>query len=86
MFDIKPRIKASMECFIINELPFYEDIRKYPFASFTINKAFEPNEEQLKAAEDLVDALDLMDAAVDEDGDTMEHLRPQNTFNPVCVL
>jgi Tfp pilus assembly protein PilW len=33
-----------------------------------IRPAYRPTQEQLQAAEDLINAMDLMQAAVDEDG------------------
>ena len=94
-----PRIKASHECFIVNELPFYEDIRLYPFAGFRRNKKFEPNKQQMQCMENLVKSLDLMQANYDDDDaeddedkdeedevdddDIIEGLKPANTFNPI---
>ena len=60
-------------------MPFADDVRKYTFASLDtlINKqgetvtkhAYLPTEEQLKAMDNFVDAMDLMDAGEkDEDG------------------
>jgi len=53
-----------------NKLPFAEDLRQYSFAPLLDNpkKAQMPNQQQLDAAEDFINALDLMEAATDADG------------------
>jgi DNA-binding PadR family transcriptional regulator len=44
--------------------------RQYPFASLKrpLRKTYAPTEEQLEATQALIDAMDLMTAATDEDG------------------
>lgn len=72
---LMPRIKASMECFIINELPFYEDCRKYPFSGFSEKVhgiKFKVSHQQLTAAKNLVMGLDLMKGTQAEDDDEDE--------------
>ncbi|ETO20687.1 ATP-dependent DNA helicase, partial [Reticulomyxa filosa] len=78
---LEPRIKASGECFVVNELPFYEDIRNYPFASFAFNKKFQPTAQQIEAAKNLVNSLNLMEE--DDNEGEKELLRPQEMFNPI---
>ena len=61
------------------QMPFADDVRKYTFASFdtlvtkkgqvVTSHPYIPTEEQLSAMDDLVDALDLMEAGEkDEEG------------------
>lgn len=60
---LSPCIKASYECLYLAGLPFSEDLRQYQFAPLdlkNIKKKFKPSEEQLKSAQDLIDALDLV--------------------------
>jgi len=74
---------GSIECLWFNQLPFAEDVRDFNFASIESNPAFMPNEEQMAATNSLIQAMDLMTAATDADGDTMEAFQPSFTFNPV---
>jgi len=39
--------------------------------------------DHLAAADELIDKMDLMQAATDEDGEPCEALKPKFTFNPV---
>ena len=63
----------------IPQMPFADDVRRYTFASFdnlvtkkgqvVTSHPYIPTEEQLSAMDDLVDALDLMEAGEkDEEG------------------
>jgi len=79
---LQPRIKTEKQIFILNELPFYEDMRKYPFAPLDLKPTYVPSKAQIAACKTLIASLDLMHAMKDEDGDAMEALRPQQTFNP----
>lgn len=68
---LTPSIKTDHEVLYYNKLPFSEDIRQYAFApllSNTTRKSYVPSEEQLNAAEELINSLDLTKAASDEDG------------------
>jgi len=68
---LTPSIKTEHEVLYYNKLPFSEDIRQYAFAPLLTNttrKSYVPSEEQLNAAEELINSLDLMKAATDEDG------------------
>ncbi|KAL0036571.1 hypothetical protein WJX79_000925 [Trebouxia sp. C0005] len=63
------------DCLVLNYLPFTEDVRSYKFAAFNAREELQPTQDQLRAAENLVDALDLA-----QDGS--EHLKPETTANP----
>ncbi len=83
---LAPHIKADYECMYYNSLPFAEDLRQYPFSSLApdkIRKSFAPTQDQLTAAEQLINSLDLMTASQDEDGNQIEALKPKYTYNPV---
>jgi len=75
-----PHIGTNRECFYYNTLPFAEDVRQYPFKTFSTNKH---TEEQLQAAEDLINSMDLMEAEEDDEGNKSEALVPSQTFNPL---
>lgn len=75
-----PVVKADMEVFYFNQLPFEEDIREFPFSGLEDVKVT-PNQKQ--AAIDLVRSMNLMTAQKDEDGDAGEALIPKYTFNPI---
>lgn len=89
---LSPHIKAAYECLYYNTLPFSEDLRQYQFAplamrgSNTAKKQFIPNDEQLDAAQRLIDSLDLTKAAQDDEGNTMEALKPRYTYNPALQV
>lgn len=55
----------------------------FSFAGFSTNPAHNPTESQKRATRDLIERMDLMHAATDDDGNTMEALSPLLTFNPV---
>eukprot|EP01084_Bolivina_argentea_P122985 217962_1 len=80
---LQPRIKTDKECLICNELPFFEDLRKFPFASFNIKPSYTANKRQIGVCKDLVKSLNLMCAAIDDDGERTEALKPQHCFNPI---
>eukprot|EP01094_Clydonella_sp_ATCC50884_P012155 TRINITY_DN2207_c0_g1_i1.p1 TRINITY_DN2207_c0_g1~~TRINITY_DN2207_c0_g1_i1.p1 ORF type:complete len:785 (-),score=247.92 TRINITY_DN2207_c0_g1_i1:306-2513(-) len=80
-----PKIKADVEYLIYQKLPYAEDIRHYPFAPLDVQsmrQSHAPSKAQLAAAELLINSLNLMTAAKDEDGDPMEALKPKHTYNP----
>lgn len=74
-----PHIKSDYEALVMQILPFREDVREFEFPSWTLHKEFQPDENQLSAAENLIDAMDLMKGG--PDGDT-ELSRPKQVFNP----
>lgn len=59
-------------------------VRQYPFASLArpLRKAYAPSEEQLEATQALIDSMDLMTAATDEDGYVCPLSRPPRTHAP----
>lgn len=60
---LSPCIKAAYECLYLSSLPFSEDLRQYQFAPLSvkqIKKRFKPDDEQLQAAQHLIDSLDLV--------------------------
>ncbi|KAL3890820.1 hypothetical protein ACJMK2_003097 [Sinanodonta woodiana] len=83
-----PHIKADYECLYWFDLPFMEDIRQYTFGSLPVkdetpaNKKFAPTGDQLAAIDNLIDSMDLGQAAEDEDGEKTEAMKPKLTFNP----
>jgi len=80
-----PCIKSEYECLYYVKLPFSEDIRQYPFAPLSIahtRKQFIPSKDQLDAASNLIESLDLMHSTIDESGEPMEALKPKHTYNP----
>eukprot|EP01112_Ceratiomyxa_fruticulosa_P013430 TRINITY_DN3779_c0_g1_i1.p1 TRINITY_DN3779_c0_g1~~TRINITY_DN3779_c0_g1_i1.p1 ORF type:complete len:745 (+),score=163.09 TRINITY_DN3779_c0_g1_i1:333-2567(+) len=85
---LSPLIKKEHEFLVLSYLPFSEDLRLYQFTpllpSDTVdNKRFLPSQEQLDAAQNLIDSLDLTTAAEDENGNVEEALKPRQTYNPV---
>lgn len=76
-----PHIDSSIECLYFNQLPFFEDVRQYPFPSIGSNPNFAPSASQLAATRGLITAMSLVQE--DADGDEVELLKPERTFNPV---
>ncbi|CDO74809.1 hypothetical protein BN946_scf185001.g57 [Trametes cinnabarina] len=83
----------EIDCFLWVQMPFADDVRNFPFASLEtlINKKGEivkehpylPTKEQMAAMEDLVDAMDLMDAGEkDEDGNRQPWFDTRLSYNP----
>ncbi|GMH32617.1 hypothetical protein BSKO_00451 [Bryopsis sp. KO-2023] len=68
---------SNLDCFVMNILPFAEDVRNYPFASFQSKPDLIPSETQLNAAQKVIDAMDLT-----SHGDH-EKLCPDSTVNPI---
>lgn len=75
---LAPHIGTDYECFFLNVLPCIEDLRQYPFRSF---QHVQISTEQEQAAEDLIDAMDLMHA--EKDPEPHESLKPSYTFHPI---
>ncbi|GMI66917.1 ARABIDOPSIS THALIANA KU80 HOMOLOG [Hibiscus trionum] len=66
------------DSFYFNVLPFAEDLREYQFPSFnSFPASWQPNEQQQKAADELVQMLDLAPSGKEET------LLPEFTPNPV---
>eukprot|EP00011_Vannellida_sp_DIVA3-517-6-12_P007195 CAMPEP_0114621812 /NCGR_PEP_ID=MMETSP0168-20121206/9418_1 /TAXON_ID=95228 ORGANISM="Vannella sp., Strain DIVA3 517/6/12" /NCGR_SAMPLE_ID=MMETSP0168 /ASSEMBLY_ACC=CAM_ASM_000044 /LENGTH=721 /DNA_ID=CAMNT_0001833015 /DNA_START=11 /DNA_END=2176 /DNA_ORIENTATION=- len=83
---LTPQVKDDQEFFYYHKLPFAEDIRQYQFPPLDPTRAKQsavPSPEQVQAAENLINALDLSVAGEDEYGDTTEVLKPKHTYNPV---
>ena len=74
-----PVIKADKEFLYFSQLPFAEDIRRFTFPSLSKIK---PTDKQLNLMENWINSMDLMEAALDDDGDKIEAFKPKNTFNP----
>eukprot|EP01124_Arcella_intermedia_P002349 TRINITY_DN11276_c0_g1_i2.p1 TRINITY_DN11276_c0_g1~~TRINITY_DN11276_c0_g1_i2.p1 ORF type:complete len:527 (-),score=148.05 TRINITY_DN11276_c0_g1_i2:12-1592(-) len=80
---LTPFIKEESEGFYMNRLPFAEDIRQYPFAPLLGNNAKrKPSEEQLAAAEELINAMDLTMMELDDEGNPIESFKPNHSYNP----
>lgn len=73
---------ANFDYLHFNRLPFAEDLRDFPFHSFTSDERFEPSESQREAASSLIDDLDLTKVP-SSDGTEREKLNPVHTFNPI---
>ncbi|KAJ4457638.1 putative X-ray repair cross-complementing protein 5 [Paratrimastix pyriformis] len=78
-----PHIKYDYHAFHIVQLPFAEDVRNYTFPSFASLKKHQPTPAQLAAVDELLTKMDLMQAALDEDGQPMEAIKPRFTYHPV---
>ncbi|KAK8978101.1 hypothetical protein V6N11_062898 [Hibiscus sabdariffa] len=66
------------DSFYFNVLPFAEDVREYQFPSFnSFPASWQPNEQQQKAADELVQMLDLAPSGKEET------LLPEFTPNPI---
>ncbi|XP_031400879.1 ATP-dependent DNA helicase 2 subunit KU80-like isoform X2 [Punica granatum] len=69
------------DSFYFNALPFFEDLREFKFLSFcNLSASLQPSEEQQRAADELVEVLDLGPS------DHQEELAPDFTPNPVLQL
>ncbi|KAI0825396.1 SPOC domain-like protein [Trametes gibbosa] len=88
-----PTVFDEIDCFLWVQMPFADDIRNFTFASLEnlINKKGEvvkehpylPTNEQMDAMEQLVDAMDLMDAGEkDEDGNRQPWFDTTLSYNP----
>ena len=70
-----PHISKKQPILYLVQLPTSEDIRDYQFP-----KLVKATQKQREAAAKLIDKLDLCQE--DEDGDQVERLDPEETFNP----
>ncbi|KAL0065660.1 ATP-dependent DNA helicase yku80 [Marasmius tenuissimus] len=88
-----PTMFDEVHCFLWAQMPFADDVRKYTFASLDhlVNKKGEvltehpyiPTEEQQDAMDELVDAMDLMEAGPkDEEGNRTPWYSPPDSYNP----
>ncbi|CAG2104843.1 unnamed protein product [Medioppia subpectinata] len=65
-----------------HQLPFNEDIRRYRFPSLQSKPNTSPTESQLQAMDSLIDSMDLMDADVDDEGNSCEALLSHEISDP----
>lgn len=86
---ITPHIGEDSETLYLNRLPFNDDLRLYGFSSLVetetspnVPKHAIPTERQLNVTEDLINSLDMSEAATSAYGEPMEALKPKYTFNP----
>ncbi|KAF8519214.1 SPOC domain-like protein [Gautieria morchelliformis] len=88
-----PRVLDDIDCFLWVQVPFADDLRKFTFRSLDqlVSKKGEvvtkhahlPTDEQMKAMETFVDAMDLMHAGdKDENGNRIPWFDPVQTYNP----
>jgi len=69
------------DSFYLNVLPFAEDVREFQFPSFSnFPASWQPNEQQLEAAANLIKTLDLAPHGQEE------VLLPDFTTNPVLEV
>ncbi|KAF9480417.1 SPOC domain-like protein [Pholiota conissans] len=89
---LMPVENPGVHYFLWCQMPFADDVRKYSFASLDhlVNKKgqvisehpYLPTEKQLAAMDDFVDAMDLMSAGKDEDGNRVPWFNPIEVYNP----
>lgn len=82
----------NFECMFLVEVPFREDLKRFTFPPLdrVINRDGEelrehstlPSHEMQENMNNLVDSMDLMDAAEDEDGEPMPWFQCETSFNP----
>ncbi|KAH7104333.1 SPOC domain-like protein [Auriculariales sp. MPI-PUGE-AT-0066] len=92
MYALRPERVSNVDCFIMVQLPFSNDVRSFGFESLTrlvSRKGTQikehpllPTKEQLSAMEDFVDGMDLMLAARDDDGKKTPWFEPTNSYSP----
>ncbi|KAL8183093.1 UNVERIFIED_CONTAM: X-ray repair cross-complementing protein 5 [Gekko kuhli] len=76
-----PLIKNEYECLVYTQLPYMEDLRQYMFSSLKNNKKCTPTEDQLCAADSLIDSMNLV--YEDEREETVEDIFKTSKFpNP----
>lgn len=96
--DVKMGVLAptqfeKVDCFLWSQVPFADDVRKYTFPSWTklVSKKGEvleehpylPNEKQMSAMGNFVDAMDLSDAGEkDEEGNRLPWFDTRESYNP----
>ena len=76
---LTPHISSDIECFYLNVLPFYEDVKKYHFQSF--KEKFPVNDKQQSIIDDFVSQMDLNDNKLDNTKNLLK--TPEETFNPI---
>ncbi|CAG8538658.1 13242_t:CDS:10 [Funneliformis caledonium] len=91
-----PYIKPPKECLYFARIPFKEDYRRFTFPSLDriVSKTrkelevheYLPTEEMLNKMGKFIEDLDLMNAAIDDDGNPREYLKVKECFNPVNVM
>jgi ATP-dependent DNA helicase 2 subunit 2 len=79
---LQPYVEDNDVMMIYIQLPFDEDVRRYRFPSLEGRPQYCPTEPQLQAIDDLIDAMDLMNADVDEEGNTCEALQSDAIYDP----
>lgn len=79
---LSPYIEDNNLMLIYIQLPFDEDVRKYRFPPLQSKPQYCPTDSQLEAIDDLMDAMDLMNADIDEDGNPCEALQSDNIYDP----
>ncbi|KAH8830040.1 ku80-like protein [Flagelloscypha sp. PMI_526] len=82
----------EVDFFMFMQMPFADDVRKYTFPSLEmlVSKSGEvlekhpylPTETQLDAMDTFVDAMDLMTADEDDDGNPKPWFEPNESYNP----
>ena len=78
-----PYIDNKLTCLLYMELPFEDDVRKFPLENFCLPKKFKPTEEQLNLVDNLIDSMDLKNLNNDDgDDEDEEAYNPNSTFNP----
>ncbi|KAF8575921.1 ku80-like protein [Ramaria rubella] len=90
---LMPRMLDDVDCFLLVQVPFADDLRKFTFRSLDqlVSKKGElvskhahlPTEEQMTAMDKFVDSMDLMHAGEkDENGNRLPWFDPVQTYNP----
>lgn len=82
----------NFECMFLVEAPFREDLKRFTFPPLdrVINRDGQelrehstlPSHEMQESMDNLVDSMDLMDAAEDEDGEPIPWFQCETSFNP----
>lgn len=85
---LAPEIVDGELVLLLTVLPFVESVREYQFPSIDAYgkhtpARFKPSDEQHAAMRALIEGLDLMAAATDDEGARCEALVPELVFNPV---
>ena len=78
-----PHTKPDYNALLGVRIPFKEDYKEYSLPGLTTMPKYQPTEGQQAAMDAFVSGMDLMTAAINEDGDPEEALQPKSTFNPV---
>jgi ATP-dependent DNA helicase 2 subunit 2 len=85
---LAPEIVDGELVLLLTVLPFVESVREYQFPCIDAYGAhtparFKPSDEQHAAMRALIEGLDLMTAATDDDGARCEAFVPELVYNPV---